>query len=110
MDKFYKLMQEQKWPDIFLLAKEDHRTLMRNQTEWLSICKFLENEFISYISREKDVLVGKLCFEYLKLDLAKYINISESARKTIEGIGKVRTSIPRTKNENFSHLISMGYQ
>ncbi len=25
-------------------------------------------------------------------------------------IGKVRTSIPRTKNENFSHLISMGYQ
>ncbi|WP_411684661.1 hypothetical protein [Aeromonas caviae] len=24
--------------------------------------------------------------------------------------GKVRTSIPRTKNENFSHLISMGYQ
>ncbi|MFM4671344.1 hypothetical protein ACEUEG_20190 [Aeromonas media] len=26
------------------------------------------------------------------------------------GLGKVRTSIPRTKNENFSHLISMGYQ
>ena len=25
-------------------------------------------------------------------------------------LGKVRTSIPRTKNENFSHLISMGYQ
>ncbi|WP_335827297.1 hypothetical protein [Aeromonas veronii] len=24
-------------------------------------------------------------------------------------LGKVRTSIPRTKNENFSHLISMGY-
>ncbi|WP_155488325.1 multicopper oxidase domain-containing protein, partial [Aeromonas caviae] len=24
--------------------------------------------------------------------------------------GKVRTSIPRTKNENFSHLISIGYQ
>ena len=27
-----------------------------------------------------------------------------------EVLGKVRTSIPRTKNENFSHLISMGYQ
>ncbi len=27
-----------------------------------------------------------------------------------EKLGKVRTSIPRTKNENFSHLISMGYQ
>ncbi|MFM4772470.1 hypothetical protein ACK3YJ_09950 [Aeromonas caviae] len=25
-------------------------------------------------------------------------------------LGKVRTSIPRTINENFSHLISMGYQ
>ncbi len=25
-------------------------------------------------------------------------------------LGKVRTSSPRTKNENFSHLISMGYQ
>ena len=25
-------------------------------------------------------------------------------------LGKVRTSIPRTKNENFSHLISMCYQ
>ncbi len=27
-----------------------------------------------------------------------------------QNLGKVRTSIPRTKNENFSHLISMGYQ
>ena len=27
-----------------------------------------------------------------------------------EKLRKVRTSIPRTKNENFSHLISMGYQ
>ena len=27
-----------------------------------------------------------------------------------EELRKVRTSIPRTKNENFSHLISMGYQ
>ncbi len=30
--------------------------------------------------------------------------------KTFPVLGKVRTSIPRTKNENFSHLISMGYQ
>ncbi|MEA9416169.1 ATP-binding protein [Aeromonas caviae] len=28
----------------------------------------------------------------------------------LDELGKVRTSIPRTKNENFSHLISMGYQ
>ncbi|WP_223936948.1 hypothetical protein, partial [Aeromonas caviae] len=31
-------------------------------------------------------------------------------RMALESLGKVRTSIPRTKNENFSHLISMGYQ
>ena len=30
--------------------------------------------------------------------------------KAARSLGKVRTSIPRTKNENFSHLISMGYQ
>ena len=29
---------------------------------------------------------------------------------SLKRLGKVRTSIPRTKNENFSHLISMGYQ
>lgn len=28
----------------------------------------------------------------------------------VAALGKVRTSIPRTKNENFSHLISMVYQ
>ncbi|MEA9427286.1 hypothetical protein VCX68_12280 [Aeromonas caviae] len=32
------------------------------------------------------------------------------SRETFSHLGKVRTSIPRTKNENFSHLISMGYQ
>lgn len=87
MDRFYKLMQEQKWPDIFLLAKTERHTLRQNQAQWLSICKFLEGEFINYISNEKDILVGKLCFEYSKLDLAKYIHISESARKAIEDIG-----------------------
>ena len=30
--------------------------------------------------------------------------------KGVKNLRKVRTSIPRTKNENFSHLISMGYQ
>ena len=36
-------------------------------------------------------------------------NYGHSIDRAIE-LGKVRTSIPRTKNENFSHLISMGYQ
>ncbi|MBP4057692.1 recombinase family protein [Aeromonas sp. Prich7-2] len=38
--------------------------------------------------------------------------LSEGATKVsvAKQLGKVRTSIPRTKNENFSHLISMGYQ
>ncbi len=40
-----------------------------------------------------------------KAHLTKYITDIDKKR-----LGKVRTSIPRTKNENFSHLISMGYQ
>ena len=63
MEEFYKLMQEQKWSEILLLAKTKHNALMRNQAEWQSICRFLESEFISYISNEKYILVGKLCFE-----------------------------------------------
>ncbi len=35
---------------------------------------------------------------------------AEMATLVRDQLGKVRTSIPRTKNENFSHLISMGYQ
>ncbi|MXQ72250.1 hypothetical protein [Aeromonas caviae] len=35
---------------------------------------------------------------------------SEAYPEVIAPLWKVRTSIPRTKNENFSHLISMGYQ
>ncbi|WP_175429496.1 hypothetical protein [Aeromonas caviae] len=40
-------------------------------------------------------------------NLADLIDLNSSASHVL---GKVRTSIPRTKNENFSHLISMGYQ
>ncbi|WP_133280075.1 hypothetical protein [Aeromonas caviae] len=36
--------------------------------------------------------------------------VKEKGIKLAQALGKVRTSIPRTKNENFSHLISMGYQ
>ncbi|WP_324031310.1 hypothetical protein [Aeromonas caviae] len=40
------------------------------------------------------------------------LGYTETGEKTSASfrLGKVRTSIPRTKNENFSHLISMGYQ
>ncbi len=42
---------------------------------------------------------------------ALYCHLSSgSTLATRYDLGKVRTSIPRTKNENFSHLISMGYQ
>ncbi|MFQ2709305.1 plasmid mobilization protein [Aeromonas caviae] len=41
----------------------------------------------------------------------KHIDSEPAIRhvELIHWLGKVRTSIPRTKNENFSHLISMGY-
>ncbi|WP_080990084.1 helix-hairpin-helix domain-containing protein [Aeromonas caviae] len=41
--------------------------------------------------------------------LAFGVDFNECDRISV-ALGKVRTSIPRTKNENFSHLISMGYQ
>lgn len=87
MEEFYMLMQEKKWSDILSLAKTKHRSLMQNQAEWFSICNILEKEFISYISNEKDILVGRLCLEYLKLNHAKYINITELSHKAIEDIG-----------------------
>lgn len=80
-------MQEKKWSDILSLAKTKHRSLMQNQAEWFCICNILEKEFISYISNEKDILVGRLCLEYLKLHHAKYINITEPSHKAIEDIG-----------------------
>ena len=50
-------------------------------------------------------------------DAVRYSQMDKMHLKTLRSqvmaakdLGKVRTSIPRTKNENFSHLISMGYQ
>ena len=48
------------------------------------------------------------CFFYLAEFSDSVIDIREQF--PLLPLGKVRTSIPRTKNENFSHLISMGYQ
>lgn len=87
MEEFYILMQEQKWSDILSLAKTKHRSLMNNPTEWFNICDILEKEFIAYISKERDILVGRLCMEYLKLNHAKYISITETSHKAIEDIG-----------------------
>ena len=43
---------------------------------------------------------------FLDLKTGKYLTCHINSQT----LRKVRTSIPRTKNENFSHLISMGYQ
>ena len=54
----------------------------------------------------------KLCGQYVYAYYEKnnfqpfYVGKGTGSR----ALGKVRTSIPRTKNENFSHLISMGCQ
>ncbi|WP_372587646.1 SMEK domain-containing protein [Aeromonas caviae] len=45
--------------------------------------------------------------EALSIHMFRALSIGELVNKN--QLGKVRTSIPRTKNENFSHLISMGY-
>ncbi|RQX21489.1 hypothetical protein EHZ61_13955 [Aeromonas caviae] len=49
--------------------------------------------------------------EKMTRGLAKHlVNNNGKSTDQLMLLGKVRTSIPRTKNENFSHLISMGYQ
>ncbi len=47
----------------------------------------------------------------LEFDTCFHLEYSSTVKEfETQPLGKVRTSIPRTKNENFSHLISMGYQ
>ncbi|WP_129146595.1 ATP-dependent nuclease [Aeromonas caviae] len=43
-------------------------------------------------------------------EIAVFESIMSNIDRDLAVLRKVRTSIPRTKNENFSHLISMGYQ
>ena len=50
-------------------------------------------------------------FDTVVQEQLKAAEVDQAAKLEHEKkLGKVRTSIPRTKNENFSHLISMGYQ
>ncbi|MGF1879286.1 DUF2726 domain-containing protein [Photobacterium frigidiphilum] len=87
MEDFYRLMASQSWDEILRLAKTQQSTLKNNKLEWERICSFLESEFISYAEREKPVLISKLCFEYIKLNMAGYILLTETAALKIEEIG-----------------------
>ncbi|MCL2912324.1 DUF2726 domain-containing protein [Shewanella corallii] len=87
MEDFYRLMASQSWGEILKLAKTQQSTLKNNKLEWERICSFLESEFISYSEREKPVLVSKLCFDYIKLNMAGYIYLTEPALLKIEEIG-----------------------
>lgn len=98
MERFYSLMAEKCWPDIFSLAKTEQPNLKRAQVEWGGVCGFLETEFIKYATNEKPVLVAKLCRDYIMLHLSKYIILSDDGLLNIEDIG-IEANLQISENE-----------
>ncbi|MCQ9062463.1 DUF2726 domain-containing protein [Vibrio sp. 378] len=87
MEKFYTLLASQSWSEILELVKTEQVSLKNNGVEWARISGLLENEFIKYARNEKNVLVSKLCSEYLKLQVSDYIKVSNEGLNQIESIG-----------------------
>lgn len=87
MERFYSLMGEKRWADIFKLTKTEQSSLKRSELEWANVCKYLEAEFIRFANEERPVLVSTLCREYILLHSACYLNLSDDARTKIEDIG-----------------------
>ncbi|MCV3289525.1 Rha family transcriptional regulator [Aeromonas media] len=66
------------------------------------------NAMPSFLVNSKPLTMSSL--QIAEVCKKEHRNVLAFIRQAIDDLGKVRTSIPRTKNENFSHLISMGYQ
>ncbi|MBQ4840024.1 DUF2726 domain-containing protein [Pseudoalteromonas luteoviolacea] len=98
MEDFYNLMQQKKWKQILANAKSQQHYLKNNKAEWLNICNILQGEFIRYSETEKPVLVSSLCFEYIKLNIAGYIELSDESAEKIENIG-IRALIAQDSTE-----------
>lgn len=107
MEKFYTLLASQSWSDILGLIKTQQVALKNNGIEWEKISSLLESEFIKYAQNEKDVLVSKLCSEYLKLHVSNYIQVSSVGLDQIESIGfKASLSQSDSDAKAFSQLCS----
>jgi hypothetical protein len=87
MERFYSLMAEKRWPDIFKLTRTEQSSLKRSEVEWANVCIHLETEFIRFANEELAVLVSTLCREYILLHSASYLYLSGDARTKIENIG-----------------------
>lgn len=87
MEEYYKLMVEQKWSELFLKAKSEQVFLKKYKNEWDTVCGFLEKEFLRYAKNEKPVLIGNLCFQYIKLHIAGYVQLTDESRLEIENLG-----------------------
>lgn len=89
METFYALMAEQKWADVLELIRNSQSSSKSNKVEWAHICSILEDEFIKYANNEKPVLVAQLCEEYIRLNMAKCIILSDAGIEAIEELGVV---------------------
>ncbi|WP_330944071.1 hypothetical protein [Vibrio diabolicus] len=105
MEKFYTLLASQSWSEILGLVKTEQVVLKNNGVEWAQISALLESEFIKYARNEKDVLVLALCSEYLKLQVSRYIDVSNEGLEQIESIG-FEASLAQSESEakSFSRL------
>jgi hypothetical protein len=83
MERFYELIHNRNWEEIFSHVKTMQTEIKKNQTEWYRICDILGSEFILYATDEKPVLVAKLCKQYLRLHMGKYILDLSNKRHTL---------------------------
>ncbi|WP_240533626.1 hypothetical protein [Aeromonas veronii] len=82
----------------------EHLTTLRSQVMAAKDLAFFERLF----STTSDKLLR--AYSAHSIEQAREMAFRDTRQWELLLLGKVRTSIPRTKNENFSHLISMGYQ
>jgi hypothetical protein len=87
MERFYELMHKKHWGEIFSHVKAMQAEIKKHQSEWDRICEILSSEFILYAAEEKPVLVAKLCKQYLRLNIGKYIKLNAAHQNDIEMIG-----------------------
>lgn len=86
MEDVYLMIQEKRWHDLFSLIKHNQTCIKTNRSEWGSIFRIIEKEFLASIEREKRAIVLKLCEEYIRLDTFGYINCSSGGMVKVEDI------------------------
>ncbi|QHQ50874.1 YkvA family protein [Aeromonas media] len=104
------------------MSNPSHSDIMRKLKDIKGIKELLEKAVLLYVLLTDGdlpvwcyaLIIGALAYLVNPFDVVPdpipFAGYLDDLSVITSALGKVRTSIPRTKNENFSHLISMGYQ